>query len=44
MRLIRLIIFTMLAFVAGMLFERAHQKELCAQSGGQWLRAGYCGE
>ncbi|MDA7428456.1 hypothetical protein PGB28_08290 [Primorskyibacter aestuariivivens] len=39
-----MIIFTMLAFVAGMLFERAHQKELCSQSGGQWLQAGYCGE
>ncbi len=43
-RLIRLVIFVMVAFVAGVLFERNKQSELCEQSGGQWLRAGFCAE
>ena len=30
------------AFVAGMLFERVHQQDLCEKSGGQWMRAGIC--
>ena len=35
-RLIRLAIFVLFAFVAGILFERDNQKTLCEQSGGQW--------
>ncbi|WBU54843.1 hypothetical protein [Paracoccus sp. SCSIO 75233] len=42
-RLIRLCILLMLAFVAGMFFERGHQMDLCEKSGGVWLRAGICG-
>ena len=30
------------AFLAGMLFERMHQQDLCEESGGQWMRAGFC--
>ena len=41
-RLIRLVFLIGAAFVAGILFERYHQRELCDQSGGQWLRAGFC--
>ena len=41
-RLIRLIVLLMVAFVAGILFERADQKENCKTSGGQWMRAGFC--
>jgi hypothetical protein len=44
MRLIRLSFLLVAAFVAGMLVERAHQRDLCEKSGGQWLRAGICGE
>ncbi|WJY22007.1 MULTISPECIES: hypothetical protein [Rhodobacterales] len=43
-RLIRLVVFMILAFVAGMIFERTHQQGLCDQSGGQWMRAGFCAE
>ncbi|MFI0395545.1 hypothetical protein [Paracoccus jiaweipingae] len=42
MRLVRKAIFLLLAFLAGMLAERAHQMDLCKASGGQWLRAGFC--
>ncbi len=35
-RLIRLVIFVMFAFLAGILFERDNQKNLCDQSGGIW--------
>ena len=31
------------AFIAGMLAERSHQRDLCETSGGVWLRAGFCG-
>lgn len=41
-RLIRLVFFTGIAFISGILFERSHQKDLCAKSGGQWIRAGFC--
>ncbi|CUH86919.1 hypothetical protein PH5382_00838 [Phaeobacter sp. CECT 5382] len=41
-RLIRLVFFVGIAFTSGILFERSHQKDLCAQSGGQWMRAGFC--
>lgn len=44
MRLIRLTFMLIAAFIAGMLVERAHQQDLCRASGGQWLRAGICGE
>lgn len=44
MRLIRLSVMLAAAFVAGMFFERAHQQDLCRKSGGEWLRAGICGE
>ncbi|MBO9464161.1 hypothetical protein TRP8649_00596 [Pelagimonas phthalicica] len=35
-RLIRLVIFVLFAFLAGILFERDNQKTLCDQSGGSW--------
>ncbi|WP_172684799.1 hypothetical protein [Phaeobacter sp. 11ANDIMAR09] len=41
-RLIRLVFFTGIAFISGILFERSHQKEECAAAGGQWARAGFC--
>lgn len=41
-RLIRLVFFVAMAFTAGIFFERNHQSERCAQSGGEWLRAGFC--
>ncbi len=41
-RLIRLVILLGATFLAGILFERYHQRELCAQNGGQWGSAGYC--
>ncbi|GGE57581.1 hypothetical protein [Actibacterium pelagium] len=43
-RLIRLVILLMVSFLAGALYERNHQGELCEQSGGQWMRAGFCSE
>ena len=43
-RLFRLAILMMFAFVAGIFFERSHQIDLCKNSGGIWLRAGFCGE
>ncbi len=44
MRLIRLSFMLAAAFVAGMFVERGQQQDLCEKSGGQWLRAGICGE
>jgi hypothetical protein len=44
MRLIRLSLMLIAAFVAGMVVERAHQHDRCEESGGQWLRNGICGE
>jgi len=41
-KLIRLVVFCMIAFVAGVFFERSNQKELCETSGGNWARAGVC--
>ncbi|MEM1272834.1 MAG: hypothetical protein AAGF88_03400 [Pseudomonadota bacterium] len=43
-RLIRLIMLMGIAFVAGMLSERAHQQSLCERSGGVWFGAGFCRE
>lgn len=40
-RLIRLVVFVMLAFLAGILFERDNQKTICDQAGGTWAR-GLC--
>ncbi|WP_194269301.1 hypothetical protein [Tritonibacter litoralis] len=40
-RLLRLVILLAASFVAGILFERYHQRETCAQNGGQWA-SGYC--
>ncbi len=41
-RLVRLSVLLLIAFVAGIFFERGNQKDLCGASGGQWVRAGYC--
>ena len=41
-RMIRLVILCLIAFVAGVFFERGCQTDLCEQSGGQWMRAGFC--
>lgn len=41
-RLIRLVALRLVAFVTGIFFERAHQQDLCKQSGGTWARAGVC--
>ena len=41
-RLIRLIILLIVAFVAGMIHERNNGRDLCNQTGGQWMRAGFC--
>ncbi|WP_165592453.1 hypothetical protein [Tritonibacter multivorans] len=38
MGLIRLIIFTAVAFGAGVLFERAGARERCDLAGGEWTR------
>jgi len=42
-RIIRTLVLVMIAFVAGIFFERNNQRELCEESGGTWLRAGFCG-
>lgn len=42
MRLLRLVLFVGLAFVGGIMFERAHQADTCEKSGGEWMRAGFC--
>ena len=41
-RPIRLVVLMMLAFAAGVFFERGHQRELCESSGGVWSRTGIC--
>ena len=41
-RPIRLAVLCLVAFVAGIFFERAHQQDLCEASGGTWARAGVC--
>lgn len=43
-RPIRTLILILVAFVAGVLFERAHQRSLCEEAGDIWLKAGVCGE
>ena len=41
-RYLRLMAVGAVLFVAGMLYERGHQQDLCDASGGQWMRAGFC--
>ena len=41
-RLIVTPILLAVAFVAGMLFERGHQRDHCEAIGGEWFRAGFC--
>lgn len=41
--IIRTLILVLLAFVAGVFFERSNQRALCEETGGSWLRAGVCG-
>lgn len=41
-RLLRTAILCVIAFVAGMFYERAQQRDLCAALGGEWIRAGIC--
>ncbi|EBA05872.1 hypothetical protein [Sagittula stellata] len=40
--LIRLPILLLIAFVAGIFYERAQQEDSCAAMGGNWMRAGLC--
>ncbi|TCS67510.1 hypothetical protein EDD52_101612 [Primorskyibacter sedentarius] len=40
-RLLRLVIFTLLAFAAGVMFERNQAAEQCAQGSGE-MRRGHC--
>jgi hypothetical protein len=42
LRLVRLAVLLLVAFVTGVFYERGHQQELCANSGGEWMRAGFC--
>ena len=41
-RLIVTPILLVAAFVAGMMAERAHQRDLCEESGGAWMQGGVC--
>jgi len=41
-RLIKTPLLLLIAFLAGLMFERSQQNELCIKSGGQWMRAGFC--
>ncbi|MDJ0822384.1 MAG: hypothetical protein QNJ09_11330 [Paracoccaceae bacterium] len=41
-RLFRAPVLILLAFAAGILFERFTQSDRCAKNGGQWDSAGYC--
>ena len=41
-RLIRLVALCLVAFVAGIFFERGHQQDLGEAAGGHWARAGVC--
>lgn len=41
-RPIRTAILCLMVFVAGIYFERAHQQQLCEESGGNWARVGIC--
>ncbi|WP_023851135.1 hypothetical protein [Ponticoccus alexandrii] len=38
----RLLFLLGLAFVAGVLFERANKRDLCQELGGTWNSAGLC--
>jgi len=41
-RLFRLPILLLVAFITGIWFERAQQRELCEAAGGEWFRGGAC--
>jgi hypothetical protein len=41
-RLIRLPLILLVAFICGVVYERGQQRDLCAQSGGNWSAQGYC--
>lgn len=41
-RLIRLCIYALAIFVAGMMFERAGQQDSCLDQGGSWVEPGFC--
>ncbi|WCR14598.1 hypothetical protein [Paracoccus seriniphilus] len=43
LRLFRFCVMMLLAFVGGIMFERAHQRDLCEDSGGDWMGVGICG-
>lgn len=38
----RLMVLLGLAFVSGVLFERANKRDLCQELGGTWISAGLC--
>lgn len=38
MGLIRMVIFTLIAFGAGVLYERSGARERCSRAGGEWVR------
>lgn len=42
LRLVRMLVLVMIAFVGGIFFERIHQQNQCETSGGEWMRAGVC--
>ncbi len=42
LRLVRLIVLVLVAFVAGVFYERGNSQQKCETSGGQWMRAGFC--
>lgn len=44
LRLFRLTIFVLIAFVAGLFVERSHQMSRYEATGGIWLPTGFCGE
>ncbi|MFZ7092476.1 hypothetical protein [Primorskyibacter sp. 2E233] len=41
-RLIRFFVLLMVAFVAGVFFERNAASERCVSAGAKWLRTGVC--
>lgn len=41
-RLIRLVLFVLIAFVAGVLFERSARADRCLDAGGRMNDAGFC--
>ncbi|WP_162894604.1 hypothetical protein [Phaeobacter inhibens] len=41
-RLIRLAVFVLIAFTAGVLYERNYQTERCGLAGGTWTAERFC--